>query len=189
MTRKITDRVAEVEHELSKAREGRDSAQSEYRSYLRAEDMAAVRGARDAIRRYDEQIEVLGDRLEALQKQKIEAEQAAADAKLEKAIKRAEQKAEAERQLSAEVGDIVERMAVLFDKLKNADSEAFSAARAAHQAADNAGRERPRIRRTPIKADSDVLALMKWAKHFAGLADSQERSCLTVSEQARRNTG
>jgi len=179
------DKIAEVELEIEKAREARESAQADYRSFLQAEDMAAVRGARDAMRRYDDQIEVLSDRLDALRKDEQEQAQRQADQRLKQATKRAEEAAKKERQAAAEVGNVAEQMEVLLDRLKATSDESFQAAAAMQRAADEAGREAPRVR-TPISREADPAPLMHFAKHIAGQFDVQ---CSSVTNQNRRKAG
>ena len=185
MSHKTADKIAEVEVEIEKAREARESAQADYRSFLQAEDMAAVRGARDAMRRYDDQIEVLADRLDALRKGEQEQAQRQADQRLKQATKRAETAAEKERQAAAEVDAVREHMAVLLDKLKATSSESFQATAAMQRAADEAKREAPRVR-TPISREADPKPLMHFAKHIAGQFDVQSSSVTSQNSRDRK---
>ena len=185
MTRKITDQTAEVEHELSKAREGRDSAQSEYRRYLKAEDMAAAKHARDAIRRYDEQIQVLGDRLEVLRQRHADETQRQADQKLKQAQKRAESAAEQERMTAAEVGHIAEQMAVLLDRLAATSSESFKATAAMQRAAADAGKDAPVVR-TPMSREADPRHLLKHGQAICRAFDMQDKSATGQTTASRK---
>jgi TolA-binding protein len=185
MSRKTTDESAEVEHQIAKAHEARESAQAEYRSYLQAEDMAAVRGARDAIRRHDSELEVLNDRLEILRQRESDEAQRQADQRLKQATKRAEAAAEKERQAAAEVDAVREQMAVLLDKLKATSDEAFRASAAMIQAADAAGTDAPRVR-TAMTREADPNRLTALAKHIAGLFNQQMQGATEQSSRRRR---
>ena len=185
MTRKITDQIAEVEHELSKAHEARDSADAEYRSYLKAEDMGSVRGARDAMRRHDAEIEVLGDRLEVLRQRHADETQRQADQRLKQAVKRAESAAEKERMAAAEVGDIAERMAVLLDRLAATSSESFRSTSAMIRAAGEAGKDAPVVR-TPMSREGDPRDLLKHGQAICRAFDMQDKSAIDQTSRRRK---
>jgi len=180
------DKIAEVELEIEKAREARESAQADYRSFLQAEDMAAVRGARDAMRRYDDQIEVLSDRLDALRKDEQEQAQRVADKKLAQALKRAEAASKAERMTAAGLGEIVEHLRTLKADLEDKGREAARATHAAYAAADAAGRPRPNTGRSILKADAETTEARKLVAEIGRMLDMQESAVVAATGERRK---
>ena len=148
--------------------------------------MGAAKHARDAIRRADDQIEVLTDRLESLEAQRGEQEQATADRKLRDAVKRAATAAEAERQAEFELAHIHEQITVFHDKLKAATAEAGSASVRVRQAAEAAGRPVPKSPRSSLKREADIGRMVEAVRRLGRLLDQQEQSAVQASATARK---
>ena len=183
--KRLVDELEGARGELSHAEKSAADAQHEYRAYVSQGDLQMAANAKRAIANAERSRDMLADRVEALEAAVAEAEQASADDKLKKAVKRAESAAEKERMAAAEVDAIREQMVVLLDRLKAASDQSFAATAAMHRAADEAKREAPRVR-TPVSREADPKPLMHFAKHIAGQFDVQSSSVTNQNSRDRK---
>ena len=185
MTKRLHDELEAARGELAHAEKSAADAHHEYRAYVSQGDLQMAANAKRAIANAERSRDTLADRVEALESAVTEAEQASADDKLKKAVKRAEEAAEAERMAAAEVSDIAERMAVLLDRLKAASDESFRSTSAMIRAAAEAGTDAPVVR-TPMSREGDPRDLLKYGKRLCIAFDQQEKSATDQTSRRRK---
>jgi len=186
----VEDQLTQARGELEKAEQAVVDAEAEARQYAATGDFQMAQNARRAARTAEGKATDLRERCAALEAEQSAAEQAKADDRLRKAVKAAEETAEAQRNVAADAGDVLERMRELERRLDAAISETSRKVNGAYAAAEAAGRDLPAVSVPLAEGRQDARKMIEQAKRLGRIVDRAERSGMQISEMRRnRRTG
>ncbi|ABI56420.1 hypothetical protein ACN2MM_05990 [Alkalilimnicola ehrlichii MLHE-1] len=162
-----------------------DKARDEYQAAVAAGDMGAASNCRAEAERLDGLARQHGDRIDALEAQRPEAERKDNGPAFRQAVKVMEQELQEEADTHAELAELVGKLADLRKRLDEVHASATAACRKAFQAADAAHEPRPEVDRDRMATTADMDALMRTVRELMNVAGHQATLVMNTRDKAR----
>ncbi|ADH85958.1 hypothetical protein [Desulfurivibrio alkaliphilus] len=179
----LENKIEAANQEQATAQEALDAAKATYQQAVKSGDLKQAKEAAKEQEERQRELDLLSDRLEALEQSRVEAEQRDHGPAYEQAKKQAQEALQVQVATHQEFAALVDKLGEMRQRLDKVHRATFSTVLTAYRAADAAHHTRPRYRPSQLASTGGPQKLLSLARELANVSNDNARQMFALEQR------